>query len=175
MGEFLKTFDQANEVSQIPLPKPKLKIGFAKAKDELFSYWYKDINEHLIRQFRLSFRYGKNKTCVFSIKKIEQYGDQFILTEVFNLSYREIKHLYNNRFFVAHECNIFESNNNVLCFHPDCGYDNSTIILIGDVYCPKTKCLGKLCLHQKTFKSPGISDYQGSQYASVCQVRNFPF
>ena len=34
----------------------------------------------------------------------------------------------------------------------DCGYDNSTIILIGDVYCPNTKCSGKLCLHKETFQ-----------------------
>ena len=33
---------------------------------------------------------------------------------------------------------------------PDCRYDNSTINLIGDVYCPNTKCLGKHCLHKKT-------------------------
>ena len=56
-------------------------------------------------------------------------------------------------------------------FTPDCGYDNSTIILIGDVYCPKTKCSGKLCLHKKTFQSLSRSDYQCPQGASVCQVR----
>ena len=39
-------------------------------------------------------------------------------------------------------------------FTPNCGYDNSIIVLIGDVYCPNTKCLGKLCLHKKTFQSP---------------------
>ena len=72
-----------------------------------------DIVEHLNRQIRLSFRFEKNKTCVFSIKKFEQYGDQFILTEIVNLSYREIKHLYKNRFFVACKCDIFESNYNV--------------------------------------------------------------
>ena len=33
LGEFLKAFDQANKVSQIPLPKPKFEIGFTKAKD----------------------------------------------------------------------------------------------------------------------------------------------
>ena len=60
-------------------------------------------------------------------------------------------------------------------FTPDCGYDNSTIILIGDVYCPNTKCLGKLCLHKKTFQSLGRSDYQCPQCASVRQVRNIPF
>ena len=60
-------------------------------------------------------------------------------------------------------------------FAPDCGYDNSTIILIGDVYCPNTKCLGRLCLDKKTFESLGRSDYQCPQCGSVCQVRNIPF
>ena len=113
LGEFLKPFDQANKILQIPLPKPKFQIGFTKAKDEPFSHCYKDIVEHLNRQNRLSFRFEKNKTCVFSIKKFEQYGDQFILTEVVNLGYREIKHLYNNRFIVAYKCGIFESQYNV--------------------------------------------------------------
>ena len=57
----------------------------------------------------------------------------------------------------------------------DFAYDNSTIILIGDVYCPNAKCLGKLCLHKKTFESLGRSDYQGPQCGSLCQVRNIPF
>ena len=113
LGEFLKVFDQANKVPQIPLPKPKFEIGFTKAKDELFSHCYKDIPEHLKRQIRMSIRFEKNKTCVFSIKKFEQYGDQFILTEVVNLGYREIKHLYKNQFFVAFKGDIFESNYNV--------------------------------------------------------------
>ena len=58
---------------------------------------------------------------------------------------------------------------------PDCGYDSSTIVLIGDVYCPNTKCLGKLCLHKRTFQSLGRSDRQCPQCASVRQVRNIPF
>ena len=113
LGEFLKAFDQANKVSQIPLPKPKFEIGFTKAKNELFGHCYKDIVEHLNRQIRRSFRFEKNNICVFSIKKFEHYGDQFILTEVVNLGYREIKHLYKNRFFVAYKCNIFQSNYDV--------------------------------------------------------------
>ena len=60
-------------------------------------------------------------------------------------------------------------------FTLDCGYDNSVIILIGDVYCPKTKCLGKVCLHKNTFQSLGRSNYQCPQCASVCQVRNIFF
>ena len=60
-------------------------------------------------------------------------------------------------------------------FTPDCTYDNSANIIMGDVYCPNTKCLGKFCLHKKTFQSLGRSDYQCPQCASVCQVRNIPF
>ena len=59
LGEFLKAFDQANKVSQIPLPKPKFEIGFTKAKDELFSHCSKDIVEHLNRQIQFSFRIEK--------------------------------------------------------------------------------------------------------------------
>ena len=60
-------------------------------------------------------------------------------------------------------------------FTPDWVYDNSTFILIGDVYCPNIKCLGKLCMHEKIIQSLGRSDYQCQQCASVCQVRNIPF
>ena len=60
-------------------------------------------------------------------------------------------------------------------FTPDCGYAKSTIILIGDVYCPNTKCSGKLYLLKKTFQSLGRSDYQCLQCASVCQERKIPF
>ena len=60
-------------------------------------------------------------------------------------------------------------------FNPYCGYKNSSIGFIGDLYCPNTKCSGKLCLHKKTFQSLGRSDYQCPQRASVCQVRNCRF
>ena len=60
-------------------------------------------------------------------------------------------------------------------FTPDCGYDNSTIILIEDVSCQNTKCSGRLCLHKKTSQSLGRSDYQCPQCGFVCQVRNIPF
>ena len=50
LGEFLKAFDPANKVSQIPLLKPKFEIGFTKAKDELISHSYKIMTEHLNRQ-----------------------------------------------------------------------------------------------------------------------------
>ena len=60
-------------------------------------------------------------------------------------------------------------------FTTDCGYDNSTIVFIVDVYCPNTKCSVKLCLYKKTFQSLGRSDYECPQCESVCQVRNISF
>ena len=174
LGDFLKVFDQANKISQFPLSKPKLEIGFTKAKDEMFSHCYKDIVEHLNTQFRLWLQFEKHKTCVVSIKKFEHYGVQSILTEVVNLGYREIEHLYKNRFLLPTSVTIMRAITMCSAFTPDCGYDNSTTILIGDVYCPNTKCLGKLCLHKKTFQSLGRSDYQCPQCGFVCQVRNIP-
>ena len=66
LGEILKAFNQANKVSQIPIPKPKFEIGFTKGNDKVFSHCYKDIVEHLNRQIRLSFRFEK-KTKLVSI------------------------------------------------------------------------------------------------------------
>ena len=113
LRDFLKTFDQASKCIQIPLPKPNVEIGSAKSKDNLFVHHYNDIIEHPNRQIRLSFRFGNNNSCVFSLKKFELHGNQFILTEIVNLNHREIHHLYKNRYYVANKCEIIESNYNV--------------------------------------------------------------
>ena len=96
-ARFSQTFDQASTCIQIPLPKPKVEIGSTKSKDNLFVHHYNDIIEHPNRQIRLSFRFGNNNSCVFSLKKFELHGNQFILTEIVNLNHREIQHLYKNR------------------------------------------------------------------------------
>ena len=70
LGELLKVFDQANEVSQLPLPKPKIEIGYTKAKNELFSHCYKDIVEHLNTQLRLSFWFEKKEDLRLSHQKV---------------------------------------------------------------------------------------------------------
>ena len=111
--DFLKTFDHARKCIQITLPKPKVEIGSTKSKDNLFALYYNDIIEHPIRQIRLSFRFGNNNSSVFSLKMFEIHGNQFILTEIVNLNYREIHHLYKNRFYVANRCEIIETNYNV--------------------------------------------------------------
>ena len=113
LRDFLKTFEQASKCIQIPLPKRKVEIGSTKSKDNLFAHYYKDIIEHPIRQISLSFRLGNNNSYVFSIKKFELRGNQFILTVNGNLNHREIHHLYKNRYYVANKCEIIESNYNV--------------------------------------------------------------
>ena len=172
MGEFLKAFDQANKVSQIPLTKPKVEIGFTKAKDELFSHCYKDIAEHLRRQIRLTFRFEKNKTCVFSIKILNITVINSFLQKL--STWVTAKSNISTRIDFLLPTSVTYFTVTTMCI-TDFGYDNSTIILIGDVYCPNTKCLGKFCLHKKTFQSLGRSDCQCPQCASVCQVRNIPF
>ena len=75
LRDFLRILDQASKCMQIPLPKPKVEIGSTKSKDNLFAHYYNDINEHPNRQIRLSFRFGNNNSCVFSLKKFEIHGN----------------------------------------------------------------------------------------------------
>ena len=114
LRDFRKTFDQASKCIQIPLPKPKVEIGSTKTKDNLFAHYYDVIIEHPNRQFRLSFPFGSNNSCVFSLKKFELHGNQFIVAEIIiNLNHRESHNLYKNRYYVANKCEIIESNYNV--------------------------------------------------------------
>ena len=69
LRDFIKIFDKASKELQIPLPKPKVEIGFTKAKDNLFAHYYNDIIERPNRQIRLSFRFGIINSRVFSIQK----------------------------------------------------------------------------------------------------------
>ena len=118
LRDFLKTFDQASKCIQIPLPKAKVEIRSTKSKDNLFAHHYNDLIEHPNRQTRLSFRFGNNNSCVFSLKKFELHGNQFFLTEIVNLNHREIHHFCKKRYYVANKCEIIESNHNVQRIHP---------------------------------------------------------
>ena len=135
LGECVKGFDQANKVSQIPIPKPNFEIGFTKAKDEQFSHCYKDIAEHLNRQIRISFRFEKNKTCVFSVKRFEHYGDQFVFILQKLSTWVTAKSKISTRidFWLLKGVTFLRAITMCSAFTPDCGYDNSTIIFIGDV------------------------------------------
>ena len=103
-------FDQASKCIQIPLPKPKVGIGSTKSKNNLFAHYCNDIIEHPSRQIRLSFRFGNNNSCVFSLKMFELHGNQFFLTENLDHNHREFHLLYKARIYVANKCEINESN-----------------------------------------------------------------
>ena len=113
LRDFLKTFDQASKCIQIFLRKPKVEIGITKSKENLFAHHYNDIFDHPNRQIRLSFRFGNNNSCLFSLRKFELHGNQFFLTEIVNLNHRQIHHFCKNRYYVANKCEIIESNFNV--------------------------------------------------------------
>ena len=98
LRDFLKTFDHSSKCIQIPLPKPKTEIGSTKSKNNLSAHYYNVIIEHPNRQIRLSFRFGNNNFCVFSIEKFELHGNHIILTEIVNFNHREVNHLYKNRY-----------------------------------------------------------------------------
>ena len=105
----------------------------------------------------------------------EQYGDQLIPTEVVNRVTANSNVSTRIDFLLLINVTFLRAITMCSAFTPDCGYDNCTINLIGDVYCPNTKCLGKVCQHKRVFQSLGRSDYQCPHCASMCQVRNVPF
>ena len=86
LRNFLKTSDEASKCILIPLLKPKVEIGSTLSNDKLFAHYYNDIIEHPNRQIRLSFRFGNNKSCVFSIKKFEIHGNKFFLQSLLTLT-----------------------------------------------------------------------------------------
>ena len=93
LRDFLKIFDQASKCIQIPLPKPKVGIGSTKSKNNLLVRHYNDNIEHPNRQIRLSFPFGNNNCCLFSLKNFELHGNELIPTEIVNLNNREIHRL----------------------------------------------------------------------------------
>ena len=110
---FLNFFDEASKFLKFPLPKLKIEIGSTKLKTNLFAHYSNDFIEHPYSHNRFSFRFGNNKSCVFSIKKFKLHGNQFINTEIVNLNHFENPLLFENHFYVANKFEISESNYDV--------------------------------------------------------------
>ena len=163
--EFLKAFDQANKVSQVTLSKPKFEIGFVKAKDEQFSHCCKDKVEHLNRQIRLSFWFETKKTCVFSNKKFEQNGDQFILTKVVKLGYRETKHTRSDFLLLT----------GVKFSRAIVTYKDNINELIGDVFCINETCNKERCGFANGQRYNPRPIYEFKKCKAWTLVRKFPF
>ena len=132
------------------LSKPKQKIGFTLFKDELLAQYFQDIKEHCNRQIVLSPRFERNKECCFSIKKLRIVGEQNVLTEIINLRHCEVYSLYKNRYILPQNVEFLREITKCSAFTPNCGYDNSTVMLIGDVFCP-----GKYCFNREKCESVG--------------------
>ena len=142
LGEFLRAFDQANKLSQIPLPKPKFEIGFTKAKDELFSHCYQDALEHLNRLFRLSLRFGKTRFASFPSKSINITVINSFLQEL--STWVTAKSNISTWIDFLLLTNVIFLRAVTMCsaLNLDSLYDNSSIFFIEDVNCPTTKCSG---------------------------------
>ena len=111
LRQFLKKYDKTvNFPALYPLTKPKEEIGFTLFKDELFAHYFQDLKEHWNRQIHLSFRFERKNECCFSIKKFQIVGEQNVLKEVINRRHCEVHSLYNNCYYIASKCRIFDSN-----------------------------------------------------------------
>ena len=53
-----------------------------------------------------------------------------------------------------------------------CGYDNSTINLTGDLFCPNTSCSGKLCLYKTLFNlsAEAIINVRNARLCARCAI-----
>ena len=64
-------------------------------------------------------------------------------------------------------------------FTPDCGYDDSTNILMGELYCPRKKCLGKICLPKRlsNLLAEAIINFRNvsPEDLFLLKIKHFPF
>ena len=78
----------------------------------------------------------------FTIKKFELHDNRFVFTKIVNLNPRETRHFNKNRYYIANKCEKLRAITMCSALTPGCRFDNSTILFLGDAYCPKTRCSG---------------------------------
>ena len=175
LRDFLKTFAQASKCIQIPLPKPKVEFNLQSQKAISLLITIPISWSIQIDNFVYHSDLETTILAYFPSKSLNYSAINLFLRKLSTLTIA--KFTISTRTHIALQTSVKQSRAITMCsaFTSDCGYDNSTIIPIGDVYSPNTKRLGKLCLHKKTFQSLGRSDYQCPQCGSVCHVRNILF
>ena len=199
--DFLKAFDQANKVSQIPLLKLKFEIRVTKAKDELFRHCYKDIVEHLNREIRLSFRFEKNETFVFSLKILNNTVINSFLQKLSTWVTAKSNISTRIDFLLPKIVTFLRAHKMFSAFTPDCGFDkkmnfltdkqlfinvpfqltkyrkkewcldNKVQKIIGEVYCPTSR--NEKYVYISTSKT--TSFYDCKKCKACCHVLNIPF
>ena len=136
LRDFLKTFDQATKCIQIPLPKPKVEIGSTKSKDNLFAHHYNDIIENPIDKFVYHFDLETTILVYAPSKSLNYTAINLLLTEIVNFNHREVHHFTRTDITLQTSVKYLRAITMCSALTPDCGYNNSTFILIVDVYCP---------------------------------------
>ena len=164
--EFLKAFEQANKVSQIPLPALKFEIGLTKSKNDFSRHCYTDIVEHLNRQIRLVFRFEKKRLASFPSKSL---NDAVINSFLQKLST-----------WVTAKTNIctrieFLLPTGVTLLRAIMTFEENIKDIIGDVFCTKKKCRGEKCVYWTSFEESKKSTYECKQCKSCRHVLSIPF
>ena len=175
LRENLKTFDHASKCIQIPLPEPTFEIGFQSQRTiSLLNTITISLNIQ-IENFVYPSDLETTTLAYFRSKRLNYRAITLFLQKISTLTIAKLT--ISTKTDITLQTSVKNLRAITMCcaFTPNCGYDNSTIILLADVFCANIKCSGKLCLHKKTFQSLGRSDYQCTQCACVCPVRNIPF
>ena len=172
---FLKVLEQATKSIQIQLPEPTVEVGSTEAIVHLFAQHCEDVIDYAHGQSRLLYLFGNNKSCVSCIKKFQMQVLILYLQKWSTLNVASFPIFTRTDITLQKSYKYLRAIGICSAITPDCGYNNSSINLNGDVYCLNTKCSGKLCLHEMNFKSLSGSVYQCTQCASLCQVRNILF
>ena len=159
----------------VPLPKPKVEMGSTKSKNNFLLITITITLNIEIDKFVYLSDLETTILAYISSKSLCYTAINLFLQKLSTLTI--VKFTVSTRTEITLQTSVKQLRAITMssAFTTGCGYDNSCVFLIGDVYCPNTKCLGKLCLHKKTFQSLGRSDYQCPQCGSVCQVHNIPF
>ena len=99
------------------------------------------------RQIRLPCQFQNNNSCVF----LNYTEINLFLEKLSNLIIAKLA--TSTRTDISLQTSVRQLRAHTMCiaFTPDYGCDNCSLNLIGDVYCPHTKCSDKLCLHKTRF------------------------
>ena len=140
LRDFLKTFDKASKCIQIPLPKPNVEIG-SKSQKTISLLITITISLNIpIDKFVYHSDLETTILAYFPSKSLNYTAINFFLQNLSTLTI--VKFTISARTDITLQTSVKQSRAITMCsaFTPDCGYDNSSIILVGDVSCSNTKC-----------------------------------
>ena len=114
---------------------PKMKLNLQNQK-KLSAHYQKDINEYPNRQINLSFWFGSNNSCVFSVEKFELHSIQFIVTKASVLTIAKFTISLRTNFALLWILKQLRANTMCSTFTPDCRYGISLTKTVGSFHHP---------------------------------------